>query len=99
MVFLDICKAFDRVWHKGLLHKLKACSIGGSLLMWLTDYLLNRKIRVVINGQDAPWVDTNAGVPHGSILGPLLFLVFINDVVNGIDTDVNLFADDTSIMK
>ena len=99
LVFLDISKAFDRVWHAGLVHKLRACGIGGSLLEWLTDYLLHRKIRVVIKGQEAPWAETNAGVPQGSILGPLLFLVFINDVVTGIDSDINLFADDTSIMK
>jgi hypothetical protein len=54
---------------------------------------------VVINGQAAPWAKTNAGVPQGSILGPLLFLVFINDVVDDIESDINLFADDTSLMK
>jgi hypothetical protein len=99
MVFLDISKAFDKVWHKGLLHKLKANGINGSLLDWLENYLSNREIRVVINGQCAQWAKTNAGVPQGSILGPLLFLVFINDVVDDIDSDINLFADDTSLMN
>jgi hypothetical protein len=99
MVFLDISKAFDKVWHRGLLHKLKSNGIDGSLLNWLEDYLSDRKIRVVINGQCAPWADTNAGVPQGSILGPLLFLVFINDVVDDISSDINLFADDTSLLK
>jgi hypothetical protein len=99
MVFLDISKAFDKVWHRGLLHKLKCNGIDGSLLLWLEDYLKDREIRVVINGQCASWASTNAGVPQGSILGPLLFLVFINDVVDNIESDINLFADDTSLMN
>jgi hypothetical protein len=70
-----------------------------NLLRWLENYLHNRSIRVVINGQCGPWALTNAGVPQGSILGPLLFLVFINDVVNDIGSDINLFADDTSLMN
>ena len=88
-----LSKAFDKVWHKGLLHKLKSNAIEGNLLKWLEDYLYDRRIRVVINGQCAPWATTNAGAPQGSILGPLLFLVFIKDVVNDIDSDINLFAD------
>jgi hypothetical protein len=99
MVFLDISKAFDRVWHKGLLQKLKANGIEGKLLNWIENYLCDRKIRVVLNGQKAQWATTNAGVPQGSILGPLLFLVFINDVVDGIDSNINLFADDTSLLN
>jgi hypothetical protein len=99
MVFLDVSKAFDKVWHRGLLHKLKTNGIDGNLYRWIQDYLSNRMIRVVINGQNAPWADTNAGVPQGSILGPLLFLVYINDVVENVESDINLFADDTSLMK
>jgi hypothetical protein len=99
MVFLDVSKAFDKVWHKGLLLKLKSNGIAGDLYHWLESYLADRKIRVVINGQSAEWAKTNAGVPQGSILGPLLFLVFINDVVDDIESDVNLFADDTSLLN
>jgi hypothetical protein len=98
MVFLDVSKAFDKVWHAGLLHKLKCLGVEGNLLNWLEDYLLERKIRVIINGQSSEWKDTNAGVPQGSILGPLLFLVFINDIVSNIERDIHLFADDTSLM-
>ena len=79
--------------------KLRSNGIDGNLLRWLEDYLTNREIRVVINGQSAPWAETNAGVPQGSILGPLLFLVFINDAVDSIESDINLFADDTSLMN
>jgi hypothetical protein len=78
---------------------LQANGIDGKLLQWIEDYLANREIRVVINGQCASWAKTNAGVPQGSILGPLLFLVFINDVVDDIESDINLFADDTSLMN
>jgi hypothetical protein len=99
MVFLDVSKAFDKVWHRGLLHKLQTNGIDGNLFSWIKDYLTNRTIRVVINGQSAPWAETNAGVPQGSILGPLLFLVYINDVVDNVESDINLFADDTSLMN
>jgi hypothetical protein len=99
MVFLDVSKAFDRVWHSGLLHKLRCLGIEGTLFDWLCDYLRDRKIRAVINGQSDEWLDTTAGVPQGSILGPLLFLVFINDITANIECDIHLFADDTSLME
>jgi hypothetical protein len=98
LVFLDISKAFDKVWHPGLLHKLRCMGIEGPLFDWFCDYLLDRKIRVVINGQNSDWRSTTAGVPQGSILGPLLFLVFINDITANIESDIHLFADDTSLM-
>jgi hypothetical protein len=99
LVFLDVSKAFDRVWHSGLLHKARCMGIEGRLFDWLCDYLTDRKIRVVINGQKSEWLDTTAGVPQGSILGPLLFLIFVNDVTANIESDIHLFADDTSLME
>ena len=96
-VFLDISKAFDRVWHKGLLLKLNSVGIRGSLLLWFSDYLTNRRQRVVLPGDCSDWTLTKAGVPQGSILGPLLFLIFINDIVSDIETNIRLFADDTSL--
>ena len=95
LVFLDVFKAFDRVWHSGLLHKTRCMGIEGNLFEWLCNYLQERKIRVVINGQKSEWLNTNAGVPQGSILGPLLFLIFINDITDEIESDIHLFADDT----
>ena len=96
-VFLDISKAFDKVWHKGLIHKLKQNGIGGPLLKILTDFLKSRKQRVVLNGQHSSWSDVLAGVPQGSILGPLLFLIYINDLSDGLQCNPKLFADDTSL--
>ena len=97
VVFCDISKAFDRVWHPGLLHKLKASGVSGTLLDWFENYLSERRQRVVLPGAISDWVYIKAGVPQGSILGPLLFLIFINDIVNDIGSNIRLFADDTSL--
>ena len=97
VVFCDISKAFDRVWHEGLLLKLEAAGISGNLLAWFRSYLTNRKQRVVLPGVESDWNYIRAGVPQGSILGPLLFLLFINDIVTDIGSNIRLFADDTSL--
>ena len=93
----DISKAFDRVWHAGLLHKLKSIGIPGDLLKRFSSYLDGRKQRVVLQGVESKWNFIKAGVPQGSILGPLLFLIFINDIVTEIGSSIRLFADDTSL--
>ena len=98
-VFLDISKAFDKVWHKGLLFKLKQNGINGHLLRILENFLNERKQRVVLNGQTSSWSDVLAGVPQGSILGPLLFLIYINDLSDGLQCNPKLFADDTSLFS
>ena len=96
-IFCDISKAFDRVRHKGLLYKLQKVGITGPLLQWFTDYLNNRKQRVVLPGVFSHWTDLKAGVPQGSILGPLLFFIYINDILRNINSSIHLFADDTSL--
>ena len=96
-VFCDISKAFDRVWHQGLLFKLKSYGITGNLLEWFKNYLDNRQQCVLIEGHKSNWVQIKAGVPQGSILGPLLFLVYINDITTDIRSNIKLFADDTSL--
>ena len=98
VVFCDICKAFDRVWHSGLLLKLQAAGVTGEVLAWFKSYLSNRKQRVVLPGAVSDWVFIQAGVPQGSILGPLLFLLYINDIVHDIGSNIRLFADDTSLL-
>ena len=98
-VFCDISKAFDRVWHTGLLYKLRAAGVTGNVLQWFKKYLPDRKQRVVLPGMSSAWNFINEGVPQGSILGPLLFLVYIIDihVVTDIGSNVRLFADDTRL--
>ena len=96
-IYCDVSKAFDRVWHKGLLYKLKHKGIDETLLQSPASSLSNRKQRVVIPGACSKWVSITAGVPHGSILGSLLFLIYINDIVEDIHLHMRLFADDTSL--
>ena len=96
VLFCDISKAFDRVWHRGLIHKLRDMGCSDELLTWFSSYLSNRRQRVVYNGQTSDWTFVHADVPQGSIIGPLLFLIYINDIVNQLHASVWLFADDTS---
>ena len=98
-VSLDASAAFDRVWHAGLIYKLKCKGICGKLLEWIESYLSNRYQRVVIKGQFSEWIKILAGVPQGSILGPLLFLIYIDDIIKDIECNMFLFADDTSILE
>jgi len=99
IVFLDISKAFDKVWHIGLLFKLRQLGISGKLLDWISSYLSDRRQRVVISGTTSDWEFLHAGVPQGSILGPLLFLIYISDITDGIVSNMNLFADDSLLME
>ena len=96
-VFLDISKAFDKVWHEGLLFKLKQNGIDGNLLKMLGSYLKDRHQRVVLNGSHSEYAKLKSGVPQGSVLGPLLFLVYINDLEKNIKSNVKFFADDTML--
>ena len=98
-VFLDIFKAFHKVWYEGLIHKLQQNGISGKLLNILVNFLNNSKQRVVLNGQSSNWVDVKAGVPQGSITRPWLFLIYINDLPEGLITNAKLFADDTSLFS
>ena len=98
-VYLDMSKAFDKVWHEGLIFKLKQNGIDGKLLGLFESYLCNRKQRVVINGSESVWGKIDAGVPQGSVLGPLLFLIYINDLEDGIKSQIKFFADDTSLFS
>ena len=88
-VFLDISKAFDKVWHDGLIFKLKQNGISGRLLKLFENYLHNRKQRVVLNGFHSNYSLIAAGVPQGSVLGPLLFLLYINDLEKNITSNIN----------
>ena len=94
---LDISKAFDRVWHAGLLHKLKSYGISGQIFGLISSFLSNRRLRVVLDGKPSQEYPVNAGVPQGSILGPTLFLLYINDLPDDIVCNIAIYADDTTL--
>ena len=99
VVFLDISKAFNRVWHQGLLAKFRAIGFSENIVEWFSSYFENHKQRVCLGGIVSAWLSIFAGVPQGSILGPILFSIFINDIVKYIGTNIRLFADDTILYK
>ena len=94
---LDISKAFDRVWHAGLFHKLKSYGISGQIFGLISSFLSNRQLQVDMDGKSPQEYPVNAGVPQGSILGPTLFLLYINDLPNGVICDIVIYAHDTTL--
>ena len=96
VVFCDISKAFDKVWHNGLLHKLSGIGCSDHVRRWFSTYL-SRRQRVIINDVNSGWAQGHAGVRQGSILGRLLFLIYMNDIVKHIGSANRLFADNTSL--
>ena len=97
-VLLDFSKAFDMVPHEELLLKIEAYGIKGNLLEWLTDFLIGRKQRVIIGKATSDWRPVSSGVPQGSVLGPLLFLIYINDMPDALNHICKLFADDSKLI-
>ena len=92
-VYLDISKAFDRVWHEGLIFKLHCCGVAGQLPSLICSFLTDRKQRTVLNGQTSDWGKISTRVPQGSILGPLFFLVYINNLTNNLICNAKIYAD------
>ena len=101
VIYTDLEKAFDKVPHKRLLSKLSSYKINPKVIRWIESFLINRRQRVRINGISSFWSNVLSGIPQGSILGPLLFINFINDLIeycnNG--SDIHLYADDTKLFK
>ena len=97
-IFLDISSAFDKVWHKGLLSKLLQIGIEDKAFNLFSSYLSNRKQVVVVEGVKSDFMNVEAGIPQGSRLGPLLFIIYINDIINDLESEILIFADDTTLI-
>ena len=97
LILSDFCKAFDKVAHEKLVQKLHRYGIRGDTLKWIKGFLDNRQQAVVINGVNSNSIPVSSGVPQGSVLGPILFLVYTNDLPRQVSSRVRLFADDTAI--
>ena len=93
VVFCDISKAFDRIWHEGVLYKLERMGISGALLLWFKSYISNPKQKVIIENSSSKTGDIQAGVHQGSVLRPLLFLIYTNDITGNVNSHIRLFAD------
>ena len=96
-IYLDFQKAFDTVPHKRLIYKLKSYGVAGNVLGWIENFLQDRKQRVVLNGSNSKWSPVTSGIPQGSVLGPVLFTIYINDLPDLVQNMAKLFADDTKL--
>ena len=99
MIVLDFAKAFDKVSHPRLLHKLRHYGIKGKNNQWITAFLESRTQAVVLENRYSDKVDVTSGVPQGSVLGPVLFLIYINDITDNMQSTIRLFADDCTIYR
>ena len=99
VVYLDFAKAFDKVPHKRLIFKLRKLSINEKIVRWIESWLSGRRQRVVIEGIESGWEEVWSGVPQGSVLGPILFIAFINDIDENVLSRVLKFADDTKLLS
>ena len=99
IIYLDFAKAFDKVPHYRLIQKLKAHGINGQVKSWIESWLRDREQRVHINGKYSEWKKVSSGVPQGSVLGPILFTLFINDIDNNVKSKILKFADDTKLYR
>ena len=99
-IYLDLKKAFDKVPHKRLLWKLETIGgLKGGMLKWFEDFLKNRQMRTLVKGKKSAWKQVTSGVPQGSVLAPVMFAVYVNDMVEGIGSYVSLFADDAKLLR
>ena len=98
-IYLDFMKYFDTVLHKRLIYKLRMNDINPSILRWIEGFLTGRQQQVCVNGSMSKWADITSGIPQGSVLGPILFVIYIKDLPNKIKSDIYMFADDTKVFR
>ena len=98
-IYLDFAKAFDTVPHQRLLMKLRGYGIEGRILTWIEAFLTDRRQRVVVNDSRSSWADVTSGIPQGSVLGPMLFIIYINDMPTSVLSSIYLFADDAKVYR
>ena len=99
VIYTDFSKAFDSVPHTRLNRKLKSIGISGDILGWIEAFLANRRQKVTVEGVTSSWTDVKSGIPQGSVLGPILFVVFINDMPNNLLSNCKMFADDAKVYR
>ena len=99
IIYTDFAKAFESVPHKRLFSKVNALGIKGDILQWINSFLSNRRQRVVVEGKSLSWENVKSGVPQGTVLGPILFVIFVNDLTDDLTSMTKLFADDTKVYR
>ena len=99
LIYFDYKKAFDKVAHHRLLCELKSLGLNSNVICWIEGFLSNRRQKVVINGTKSEWSNVTSGVLQGSVLGPILFLVFVAEITEVVECDMILFADDTKLYR
>ena len=98
-VYLDFAKAFDTVPHARMMAKLQGCGIDGAVLEWIRSFLTERRQRICIRGNESSWSAVRSGIPQGTVLGPILFVIYINDLPGVITSYLYMYADDTKIFR
>ena len=97
VAYLDFRKAFDTVSHRKLLERMRQYGFNGKIYGWIKEFLSSRQMRVLVNGKFSKWLEVLSGIPQGSVIGPLLFLIFVNEIPEWVKSSIKMFADDIKL--